>query len=526
MLDLIVTGGTIIDGIGDTPIRADVGVRAGKIAAIGDLSTADAPALDAAGMVVCPGFVDIHSHSDFTPLVDPRVRSSVAQGVTTELIGNCGHGCAPITDPDLAISCIYGWHPSVPITWRDWDGYYERLESVKPAVNFLSLVPNGLLRVAVLGVADRPATPDETRQMARYLEEGMDRGAWGFSTGLEYPVERATSAENIDALCKIVARRGGLYAPHARNRDSTAIPAIDEMLATARATGVRTHIPHLLPRRAGPQDYSILSLERIDAGLAEGLDVSVDMHTRPFGLTNLNVALPPSAFEGGPEKLRQRLRDPQTRRAFAERDNMIKSYSVSGWERVRVLTSARRPDLIGKSFRDIADAAGIPPFDAVLDLLLDEADDPYYPLVLCEAHTEAQMLRIFQHRICMAASDATALCPDGPLATQIFHGAYTWVSWFIRRWVREEKAFTLSQAIKKMTSLPADRIGLTNRGRLREGYWADIAVFDPNTFADRGTTTQPNQLAVGMRHVLVNGAPAMRDGAFTDAPGAGRVLRR
>lgn len=525
MFDLMVRGGRVVDGAGRTAFCADVGIVGDRIAAIGDLSHAEGPALDAAGLLVSPGFVDIHSHSDHTLLVDPRAQSAIAQGVTTELIGNCGHGGAPIADPDLAKANIYGYHPAVPITWRSMAQYLDRLQSARPAVNALTLVPNGMLRLAVVGLEERPATTDELRQMISLLEDGLEAGAWGYSTGLEYAAERACGHEELIELCRATARRDGLYAPHVRNRDVQALEAIDEALEQARQSGVRTHIPHLVPRRAGPRDTSALALEMIDRALAQGIDVSIDMHTRPFGLTNLNVALPAWALDGGAATLRAHLSDPATRRHFIERDSMMKSYSNSGWDHVKVLTSAMRPDLIGRSFQEIADAAGTTPFDAVLDLLCEEAEDPIYPLVLCESHTEEQMRRTFEHPLCMVGSDATALCPDGPLAGQVFHGAYTWVAWFIRRFVREEPAFTIEEAVHKMTGQPAARIGLTNRGVLREGAHADLAIFDPDTFAERGTVTEPNQLAIGMKHVLVNGVFAMRDGQFTHHH-AGRVLRR
>ena len=299
MLDLVIRHGTVVDGTGAEPRQADVGIAAGRIAAIGNMEGANAPALDATGLLVCPGFIDIHSHSDFTLLADPRAQSAVAQGVTTELVGNCGHGCAPILDPARVTGNIYGYHPSVPITWSSIAGYLEALERAQPAVNVLTLVPNGMLRLAVIGFDERPATPDELRQMVAYLEAGLDEGAFGFSTGLEYPAERACSPDELNTLCHVTARRGGLYAPHVRNRDCKALEAIDEALESARQTGVRLHIPHLVPRRAGAADNSLAALQMIDDTLASSLDVSVDMHTRPYGLTNLSVALPPWAFEGG-----------------------------------------------------------------------------------------------------------------------------------------------------------------------------------------------------------------------------------
>jgi N-acyl-D-amino-acid deacylase len=526
MLDLIVRGGIVVDGTGRPAFRADVGIRAGKIEALGDLSAAEATRkLDAAGLVVAPGLIDIHSHSDFTPLVDGRLQSSVAQGVTTELVGNCGHGCAPIRDISQAQGNIYGYDPGVPVTWSTMAGYLERLQAAQPAVNLLTLVPNGMLRLAVVGLADRPATPEETRQMARELEAGLEQGAWGYSAGLEYALERPCSTAELTELCKVTARYGGLFAPHLRNRERRALEAIDEALEIARASGVRLHIPHLTPRRGGPPDADMLALRRIDQALDAGLDVSIDMHTRLHGLTNLSAALPAWAFEGGAEALRRRLRDPAARRAIAGHESLITSFALGGWERVSLLTSRRRPDLVGKSFQEIADAAGVTPFDAVLNVLLEEADDPHFPLCLCESYTEEQLRRTYEHRACMVASDATALCADGPLSKTVFHGAFTWAAWFFRRFVREERAFTLEAAIHKLTAQPAARIGLSDRGVLRAGAWADLAVFDPAVFAERGTLRQPNQLAIGMRHVIVNGIVEMEAGRFTDAR-AGRVLRR
>jgi N-acyl-D-aspartate/D-glutamate deacylase len=526
VFDVLIKGGTVVDGTGRPGYRADVGIQGGKIEAIGDLAHTSANwLLDASGLIVSPGFVDIHSHSDYTLLVDPRAQSSVAQGVTTELVGNCGHGCAPIADPEAAIGNIYGYDPSLPITWTTLAGYFEQVERVKPAVNVVSLVPNGMLRLAVSGLADRAPTADELAQMRRLLIDGLEQGAIGFSSGLEYPIERACRAEDLTDFCKIVARYGGIYATHVRNRDRWPVEAIDEAIQTAQEAKVRLHIPHLAPRRGGPPDPDRLALERIDRALADGVDVSIDMHTRLHGLTNLSVALPAWAFVGGSGKLRERLRDPATRAEFANYESLISSFALGGWESVSLLTSSKRPDWVGKSFVEIADETSTTPFDAVLDVLLAEADDPHVPLCLCAAYEEIQLQRNYEHPAGGVASDATALGVDGPLATKVFHGAFTWASWFFRRFVREEQTFTLEEGIRKLTSWPAGRLGLANRGVLQPGAWADVAVFDAATFGERGTLRAPNQLAVGMRQVVVNGAVELANGQFTTERG-GQVLRR
>ena len=219
MLDLVVQAGTILDGTGGQRFRADVGVSDGRIVAVGDLADADSTRrLDAEGLLVAPGFIDIHSHSDFTLLIDPRAQSSIYQGVTTEVVGNCGHGCAPLTDPGLFTGNIYGYAPDVEIDWHSMSEYLARLDAAGPAVNVVSLVPNGNLRLAVLGMEDRPATEDEIGQMERLLEASLEEGAFGFSTGLEYPTERACSEEETIRLCRVVAQTGGLYATHTRNQ--------------------------------------------------------------------------------------------------------------------------------------------------------------------------------------------------------------------------------------------------------------------------------------------------------------------
>ena len=227
MLDLIIRGGTVVDGTGGLPFAGDVAVQRGRIVAVGSFPGAEAEqVLEAAGLIVAPGFIDIHSHSDFTLLVDPRAQSAIAQGVTTELVGNCGHGCAPITDPELLAWNVYGFMPGIEIDWVSMAGYLERLDAGRPAVNVASLVPNGNLRLAVLGRADRPATSEESGTMAHLLDEALEQGAFGFSTGLESPTERAITESEVIALCRVVARRGALYASHTRNKETLAAEAV------------------------------------------------------------------------------------------------------------------------------------------------------------------------------------------------------------------------------------------------------------------------------------------------------------
>ena len=523
--DLVVRGGTVFDGSGRPGRRADIGLEGDRIAAVGDLaSVRGREELEADDLAVCPGFIDVHSHSDFTLLVDPRGQSQVAQGVTTEVVGNCGHGCAPIADPSLVIGNIYGYLPHVDMKWRSVDGYLRRLEEARPAVNVATLVPNGNLRLAAVGLQDRPARADELARMVRLLEEGLEQGAFGFSSGLEYPAERACSEEELTELCRAVARRGGLYATHTRNRDVAAVEAIEEGIRVARGSGARLQVSHIIPRRAGDDRSWQEAIEAVDQARANGLDVAFDSHTRLHGITNLSTALPPDVLDRPPRELAARLRDPTVRRELKRYPSLISSFGLGGWERVFLFSSAAHPEWVRRSLAELAPPGG-DALDAVYDILADEVEDIHSVMCICHSYEEDWLRTTFRHPLCMPGSDATALCTDGPLAGSTFLGAYTWAAWYLRRLVRECGDLSLGEAVRRLTALPAERVGLRGRGHIEKGFWADLVVFDPASVAERGTLEDPNQLAVGVRHVVVNGQVTMKDGRFTGQR-AGRVLRR
>jgi len=516
VIDLVIRGGTVLDGTDASPRVADVGIDNGRIAAIGKLP-ANGPALDATGLTVAPGFIDIHSHSDYTLLVDPRAVSAIAQGVTLEVIGNCGFGCAPIRDPQMAAPNIYGFDGSVPLKWTGVGQYLERLEAAKPALNVITLVPNGQLRRATLGVADRAANVDELAKMKRLLQEGLDDGAWGYSTGLEYPAERGAPDEELTELCKVLAKRGGLYASHTRRRDAGAVSAIDEAIRVGEKAGAQIQISHLLPRKTDEgEDYQ--SLELIDQAASRGLDIAFDMHTRLYGTTFLNTVVPLWAQDD----LAHHLGSRESRRRMREYKSIV---AGGGWERVVLLDHPKFPQYSRKSFGDLARAEGRDAHDIAFDILQADLDQLNRAMVIIHAYTPDQQALMFSHGLCMPGSDATTLAPDGPLASSVFHGAYTWASWYFHFMVHERKLLTPGEAVQRLAQLPAKRLGLRDRGRIAEGYKADIAVFDAERFQATASTFEPNQLARGMRHVVVNGVVTLRDGSLTGSRG-GQVIRR
>ena len=525
MFDLIVSGGTIVDGTGAPRFRADVGVEAGRIAAIGELSdVAGERRVDATGLVVAPGFIDIHSHSDFTLLLDPRAQSQIFQGVTTEIIGNCGHGCAPITVPERFAGNIYGFSPELAIEWRTTADYLARLDAAQPAVNVVALVPNGNLRLAVLEDPEQPATPDEIERMGRLLEEGLEAGAFGYSTGLEYPAERAVTEAETTALCRIVARRDALYATHERNREMFAVEAVEEAIRVAAASGVRLQASHIIPRRGGPPDALERVIDAMEKAHASGMDVAFDSHTRLHGITNLSAALPVWVFEGGPDAFAARLRDPQARARMRQFESIVSTKEVVGWDRVFLYTSEGSPELIGKSFAELMSPRR-DVFDVVFDVLSKECKDPHRSLVIAHSYDEEWLRRTMRHPLCTIGSDATALGRDGPLAESVFLGAYTWAAWFFDKFVNETRDLSVEEAVHKLTAMPADRVGLGDRGRLASGARADMVIFDPGRYQARGTLEAPNQVAEGVSHVVVNGAVTMENGRLTGDRG-GQVLRR
>lgn len=516
LVDLLIRGGTVADGSGEPLRTADVAVHSGRILEVGRLDGVHARrTVDARGHIVAPGLIDIHSHSDFTLLADPTAKSALYQGVTTELVGNCGHGCAPITDPELFTPNIYGYAPEIPITWRTMAGYLEALEQARPAINVASLVPNGNLRLATVGLADRPATDDELRQMAVLLDASLDEGAWGYSTGLEYAVERACTEQETAALAGIAARRGTLWATHTRNREVRAIESVEEAVRVARASGVRLQVSHIVPRRGGPPDALARSIDVVDRARADyDLDVAFDAHTRLFGITNLSVALPAWALAGGSGTVAARLHDTATRRELKTYASLISSFGLGGWQHVFILGDSR----------SIAEQ-GDDPFDVIYDALLARVDDIHRPMCICWSYTEDQLALAFNHPSCLVGSDSTTMSPDGPLAEAVFHGAYTWAAWFFRCMVQERGALSIARAIERLTAQPADRLGLRDRGRLARGLRADVVVLDPDAFRERGTVEHPNQLAAGVSTVVVNGQLALDAGRATGVR-AGEVLRR
>ena len=521
--DLVIRNGTILDGAGGDPFVADVLVENDRIAEIGSLSAVEAPEIDATGLFVAPGFIDIHSHSDYTLLVDPRAVSAVHQGVTLEVIGNCGHGCFPCLDPALATQR----RSTASRRGRPLDagtraaGYFDAARRAQPrrqrAQSRAERTAPALDRRA--GAAGRRGTSSRA-DGASCSSRRSTRAPGATRRVSEYAAEASVPAEEIEVLCRTAARRGVFYAP-TRERDDGADRGGRGGAANRRQAGVRLRSRTSCPR--GGLDRRGAAW-RSSKPRRPGDRTSRSTCTPGcIGFTYLASVLPAWVFDDGPDGVVERLSDRNVRERMKAHRSIL---SAGGdWSRVVLLDNSHCPEYARRDFAAIAAERGQEPLDAIFDLLRDAGDKMQQLEVIIHAYSEEEQTEAFAHPLCMPGSDATTLAPDGRLAGSMFHGAYTWAAWFYRFMVRDKGLLTPTQAVNRLTGLPAERFGLQGRGLLRAGLYADLAIFDPSSFAETGTTFEPNQLATGMRHVVVNGVLTLKDGALT-GDRAGAVLRR
>jgi N-acyl-D-amino-acid deacylase len=525
--DLVIRGGTIYDGTGGPAWTSDIGLVGDTIAALGTISPDQAKrTIDATGMAVCPGFIDIHSHSDYTVLRYPKTNSRAHQGVTTEITGNCGSSMAPLEG--LAAEIVGAEleaESGLDVSWTGYDSFCAVVEDGGVSVNQAMLVGHGVVRMGVTGMDDRPMSSDELKQAVRMLETAMDEGAWGLSTGLEYTPGNYAPTDEIVALAGLVARRGGVYASHIRNEERALLAAINEAINIGRRSGCRVQISHL--KAAGKPNWGKqrAALDLISSARSAGVGVLADAYPYPAYSTTVQIFVPPWAQEGGWGGLGKRLAEPDERARI--RDAMIDSVShdPGGWDLVvisSVLREKNRP-MVGKSIAEIGEIWKVEPVDAAIRLLVEEEG-----AVSMIGHgmdpTNVEM--VLAHPLVMIGSDGLSMAPEGPAANQRPHprsyGTYPRV---LGHYARERGIFDLATAVKKCTSMPADQMGMTDRGRIARGKKADLVVFDPEKITDPATFDDPHRYAEGVHHVLVNGEAVIDNGSHTGAL-PGRVLRR
>ncbi|MCL4425070.1 MAG: D-aminoacylase [Firmicutes bacterium] len=525
MYQLVIRNGRVIDGAGNPWFYADVAIAEGKVAAIGRITGAAEREIDARGLAVAPGFIDLHSHSDFTLLLDPLAQSKVRQGVTTEVVGNCGGWAAPLAGSSLTVAqeMIHRYDPSFAITWGSMGEYLQTLERRRPAVNVAALVGHGTVRASVMGYEQRPPSPQEMQQMRTLVEESLDQGAFGLSTGLYYAPGSYAATDEIIELAQVVAEGGGLYSSHIRdesNYNIGVVSAVKEALEIGRRSGVRVEVSHL--KALGPvvwgKGRELLRL--INQAREEGVDAAADAYPYAASGTSLIGALIPRwAQEGGRAGLLEKLGDPGNREKLltAVVENLERR---GGAERLHVSALPDRPDLEGKNLAEVAQALGISPGQAVLNLL-EKGDVPLVSFVMDERDVE----NILAAPFISIVSDGYALSAEGLLAVGKPHPRSFGTFPRALNLARERQLFRPEEAVRKMTSLPAARLGLEGRGLLKEGYWADLVIFDDRSVKDRATFLNPLQYPAGIYAVLVNGEIVVQEGQHTGRR-SGKVLRR
>jgi N-acyl-D-amino-acid deacylase len=528
--DLVLTNGHIIDGTGSPWYSGDLGIREGKIAAIGNLVNAPRKrTIDVQGQVVAPGFVDMLGQSEMTILVDPRLPSKIYQGITTEITGE-GNSAAPLNDAIIQADVASYQHLKITPDWRTMRQYFARLEKQGMGINLASYVGATQVRRMILGDENKAPTPDQLNQMKALVRDAMHDGAVGLSTSLEYAPAPYAKTDELIALAAEASKFGGIYATHMRNESDSVLQAIDEALRIGREAHIPVEIWHL--KVAGKANWGRMPevVAKISSARAQGMDVAADTYAYPAWFNGFSAFIPQWAHDGGDAKLIQRLQDPAMR-ARIRKDMMTRStewdnewQEIPGPEAVMigVVQNPKLVPLQGKTLADVAKLWNKDPIDALFDLLIE---DKAFTEVAVFGMSEPDVVLALQQPWVSVDNDSSGTSPEGLLGQEHPHPrAYGTFPRILRKYVREEKKLALEDAIRKFTSLAAQRMRLTDRGVLKQGMWADVVVFDPATIRDLATFENPNQLSQGMNYVLVNGVPVIEQGKMTGAM-PGKVLR-
>ena len=537
--DILIKNGTVIDGSGKQRYPADIAISEGKIAKINPKVDEEArEIIDASDHIVCPGFIDIHSHSDMALPFGNRLESTIHQGITTTVIGNCGFSLAPVNEDRIElIKKEFEIHSppgeSIDVTWRSFAEYLDSIERAKISSNIASLVGFGAIRIAG-GSAydDRPPTATEKEMMKSYVTEAMEAGAFGISTGLIYPPQVYASTEEIIALAEVVAEYEGLYFSHIRGEGETVLKAVNEVIEIVERSGcVGGQIAH--HKVAGQHLWGLSkeTLRLIDEANKRGVSVTCDQYPYDRGSTSLISLLPPWVHVGGVDELLDRLRVPEIReRIIQEMENEKADWEnirlEAGWDNIFIASvkTEKWKDVEGLNLSEITDLKGYSDTYTVLfELLLDENAEVTMTM---KSMGDEDIERIMKNEYVMVGTDGGGVAPEGALSHGKPHprhyGTYPRI---LGRYVREKGVLTLESAIHKMTGFPATRLGLKDRGTLQEGNWADIVIFNPETVIDNATYLEPHQFPTGIPYVIVNGTIVVRDGIQgEDLPG--QVLRK
>ena len=529
--DIVIRNGHIVDGTGSPWYAADLAIRDGKIAAIGRLEGAPAKhTIDAHGMVVAPGFIDMLGQSETTILVNPHLPSKIFQGITTEITGE-GGSIAPLNDAIVKADHLAWEHYGVQPTWRTFHDYFARLRKQGMGINLASYVGATQVRRMVLGDDNRAPSPAELERMKSLVRDAMRDGAIGLSTSLQYAPAPYAKTDELIALATEAAKFGGIYASHIRDEGDTVVAALDEAFRIGREAHIPVEIWHL--KAAGKANWGRMPeiVAHIQAARDSGLDVGADTYAYPASFNTFSAVIPPWAHDGGDKKLVERLKDPALRARIRKELVTPSSEWNNEWLQVEgpqsfilgAVQNSKLMPLQGKTIAEIAKLWNKDPIDTVFDILIE---DEAFTMVGMFTMSEPDVALALRQPWVSICNDSQGSALDGVLGKEHPHPrAFGTFPRILRKYVREEKLLTLEDAVRKFSALSAQKMRLADRGVLKAGMWADVVVFDPATVRDVATFDKPNQLSEGMRFVLVNGVPVIKEGKMTNAL-PGRVLTR
>jgi N-acyl-D-amino-acid deacylase len=526
--DVIIRGGTVYDGTGRPPLRADVGIKADRVVAIGNLSRATAPTIvDARGLAVAPGFINMLSHSESSLIVDGRSLGEIKQGVTTQIFGEFSMG--PLNDQMKRRLRESQGDAKYDIEWTTLAEFLNYLEKRGVSQNVASFIGAPTIREYVIGLEDKPPTPEQLEEMRELVRREMETGALGITTALIYPPAFFAKTDELIELCKVAAKYKGKYTTHMRSEGNQLIEGVQETIRISREAGLPAEIYHL--KASGEANWPKMDqvIRMIEAARRQGLKITANMYTYPAGGTGLDASMPPWVFDGGREAAYRRLQDPATRKKIAE---AIRT-PTNDWENLYLLAGSpdrillasfkteRLKPLTGKTLAEVAKMRGKDPVETIMDLVLEDRSriGTIYFLM-----SEENIKKQIRQPWVSFGSDAASIAPEGVYLKSSAHPrAYGNFARLLGKYVREEKVISLAEAVRRLSGLPATNLGLEQRGFLKPGMFADVVVFDPETIADRATFANPHQYAVGVRHVFVNGVQVLKDGEHTGAK-PGRAL--
>jgi N-acyl-D-amino-acid deacylase len=528
--DVVIRNGTVYTGDGGEPLHADIAISGDRIAAIGEIGGTAQKTIDATGLAVSPGFINMLSWATESLIEDGLSQSDLRQGVTLEVMGE-GWSMGPMNATMKQEAIRLSGDIKYDIVWTSLAEYLQHLEDRGISANVASFIGATTVRIHVLGHEDRAPTPEELVRMEDLVAEAMQSGALGVGSSLIYAPAFYSSTEELIALSRVAAKYGGRYISHIRGEGTQLLEAVDELITIARQAGIGAEIYHL--KAGGRDNWSKLEevFRMIEAARAEGLDITADMYTYTAGATGLDAAMPPWVQEGGHEAWVERLKNPGVRARVIEEmkhegDDWENLYHAAGGPDNLLLLGFKNDDLkplTGMSLAKVAAIRGTSAEDTMIDLVIE--DDSRVGTAYFLMSEENIRKKIAQPWVAFG-SDAESLAPEGVFLKSNPHPrAYGTFARLLGKYVREEGVISLSEAIRRLTSFPAENLGLEDRGRLREGYFADIAIFDPATITDNATYSAPHQYASGVRHVIVNGVPVLLDGEHTGAT-PGRFVRK